>query len=927
MANDIALGIVIGGAVSATFGKAVTETSSRIVGLRKTADTTRLWQRTIGDTVKLQDEFRRLHAAGDNAAEGIRRKIDTNLRSLREAGVEVDRLDRSYQRLGRTARGLDLQAAGRERIASGREGLRGAVGDTVKFGAAVAVPATISANYQAIIRDIALKAGIARTEQEASMGIRIRRDATANGINRNELAEAVNQMVAGGMDVDRALDFAPLVAKFSVGQGATSVETAKMIQSLQQNAKIVDLATMSKALEAIAFLGKAGSFESADMARWFPVLLAEMQKIGITGEDSVTQLGAMLQVQMKTAGNADEAANNLKNWFSKIGSNETAANYKKAGVDYDAKMQEAINKGWSTLEASFVLARAYIERTDPAKAKQLANAAQSINGEADPAKRKTQIAAFEDTMKTGDLFNDMQVKAALTAYLQNADMYQQLKKDSAQASGEIAKDLADRRDASKQVWSEVTQQWNDAMRSIGDALRPVTDLAGQAAKATGEGLAKITDSAPQATLAVAGVAASFIAYRGAKSLFQIGRGAIDVARGVALVGRRGTAGAGGGGVVSRVAQAMGGAVAGGVQRVFVVNFGSGGLDSAVGATAADRGARGVRGGGARAAGRAASGAGTAARSAANAAGTAGATAAGGGLAAARRAANNARIPARPEVGGAAQGSTTGAGRAANGSAGGAAAAGRAANNARLAARTAVGTAGAGAVDSAANGAANAATQGGRFARLSTAARGLVGRVMPYAGKLAMAGTVLKLGMVATNAYGVATSDEGRAEKAKGFGGIAGSLAGGVLGAKVGAAIGALGGPIGVAIGGLAGGVVGAYAGEKALGAVSKWVFAEKPALKDPAASVTQTSEVSQAALVSALAKSAAPVKPLGADKPVMKIDQTNTFAPVFHVQVNGEPSREAADRFLDQVSPRLQRMMADQAAKNNRSSMFDSAHN
>lgn len=800
MANDIALGIVIGGAVSATFGKAITETSSRIVGLRKTADTTRLWQRTIGDTIKLQDEFRRLHAAGDSAADGIRRKIDTNLRSLREAGVEVEKLDRSYQRLGRTARGLDLQAAGRERIASGREGLRGAVGDAVKFGAAVAVPTTISANYQAIIRDIAIKAGIARTEQEASMGGRIRRDATANGINRNELAEAVNQMVAGGMDVDKALDFAPLVAKFSVGQGATSVETAKMIQALQQNAKIADPAAMAKALEAIAFLGKEGSFESADMARWFPVLLAEMQKIGITGQDSVTQLGAMLQVQMKTAGSTDEAANNLKNWFSKIGSNETASNYKKAGVDYDAKMQEAIGKGWSTLEASFVLARAYIERTDPAKAKQLANAAKSINGETDPAKRQAQIAAFEDTMKTGDLFNDMQVKAALTAYLQNADLYQKLKKDSSQANGEIAKDLADRRDSSKQVWSEVTQQWNDAMRSIGDALRPVTDVAGHAAKSTGEGLAKITDAAPKATMAVAGVAGAFIAYRGAKSLFQIGRGAIDIARGAALVGRGGAGpGAGGaGGIAGRVAQAVGGAVAGGVQPVFVVNLGGGGLGSTAAAVAGDVAATGV------------------------------------------------------------------------------------------------------------------AVQGGRLGRIGTAARGLIGRVMPYAGKLAMAGTVLKLGMAATNAYGVATSDDGRAEKAKGFGGIAGSLAGGVLGAKVGAAIGALGGPIGVAIGGLAGGAVGAYAGEKALGAVAKWAFAGK--------------EQSQAA-VEALAKVSAASKPLGADRPVTKVDMQNTFAPVFHVQVNGEPSREAADRFLQQVSPQLQRMMADQAAKNSRSSMFDSAHN
>ncbi|MCA8121246.1 phage tail tape measure protein [Burkholderia cepacia] len=534
MAKDLALGIVIGGAVSATFGKAITDTSSKIDAMKKRANDSRLWQRQIGETMRLQDEFRRLHLAGDSAADGIRRKLDSNLKSLRDVGIEVGRLDRAYAQLGRTARGLDLKVAGRERLAAGQEAGRGVIGDAMKLTAAVAVPATISANYQAIIRDIAIKAGIARTQEEAAMATRIRRDAGANGIDRNELADAVNQMVAGGMDLDRALNFAPLVAKFSIGQGATTVETAKMIQALQQNAEIVDPKQMSKALEAIAYLGKEGSFESVDMARWFPVLLAEMKKIGITGQDSVTQLGAMLQVQMKTAGSSDEAANNLKNWFSKIGSGETERNYAKAGVDYQAKMREAIGKGWSTLEASFVLARAYIERVDPAKAKQLAAAAKQFNSEMDPAKRQAQMAAFAETMKTGDLFNDMQVKAALTAYMQNAELYSNLKRNAQQASGEIQKDLEARRETSKQIWSEVGQRWDDAMRSIGDALRPITDRVGEAAKGTGSGIQSAADSAPKATAAVVGIAGTVLAVRGAKALWGIGRGLFDIARGTVL---------------------------------------------------------------------------------------------------------------------------------------------------------------------------------------------------------------------------------------------------------------------------------------------------------------------------------------------------------------------------------------------------------
>ncbi|MFJ1213305.1 phage tail tape measure protein [Burkholderia pyrrocinia] len=812
MAKDLALGIVIGGAVSATFGKAITDTSSKIDAMKKRANDSRLWQRQIGETMRLQDEFRRLHSAGDSAADGIRRKLDSNLKSLRDAGIEVGRLDRAYAQLGRTARGLDLKVSGRERLAAGQEAGRGVIGDAVKLTAAVAVPATIAANYQAIIRDIAIKAGIARTQEEAAMGARIRRDAGANGIGRNELADAVNQMVAGGMDLGKALNFAPLVAQFSIGQGATTVETAKMIQALQQNAEIVDPKQMSKALEAIAYLGKEGSFESVDMARWFPVLLAEMKKIGITGQDSVTQLGAMLQVQMKTAGSSDEAANNLKNWFSKIGSGETERNYAKAGVDYQAKMREAIGKGWSTLEASFVLARAYIERVDPVKAKQLAAAAKQFNSEMDPAKRQTQMAAFAETMKTGDLFNDMQVKAALTAYMQNAELYSNLKRNAQQASGEIQKDLEARRETSKQIWSEVGQRWDDAMRSIGDALRPITDRVGEAAKGAGSGIQSVADSAPKATAAVVGIAGTVLAVRGAKALWGIGRGLFDIARGTLLArGGRGTEGRKGavGGAVGRALDALGGAAgaAGGVQRVFVVNMPGGGFD-------------------------------------------------GGGL-----------------------GDPMGGGRA-----------GRAAR--RAAAR---------------------AGRFGRIGRIFNAGRAFFGRVAPYAGKLAVAGTVLKFGLAAREAYAVASGTDTNERKASRFAGIAGSLAGGVIGAKVGATIGALGGPIGSAVVGVIGGALGTFVGDKALSAIANKLLGGKHD-ETPASA-------------EAVAKAAKAAESPAADARFgPRIDQKNTFAPVFNVKIEGSDA-DMANKFLAQVSPLLTRALDEHQRKaHSRTAMFDAPH-
>lgn len=568
--KDIALGVVIGGVVSATFGRALNVVGKSIDDLKQKGDKAKIWQNVISETMRLQKEFRAAHLAGSAAADGIRTKIEKNQDALKAAGFAVDKLADNYTRLGRIVRGIDLQLKGRESIEAGKEQL----GESMRIGAVSAVPVKVAADFQAIIRDIAIKGGFANTAQERDVATGVRTSADKNGISRDELASAINQLVSGGMDAKEAINYADVIAKFSIGQGSTPEETAKMIRAISQNAQIKDAAGMNKALEAIAYLGQAGNFESPDMAKAFPGLLAEMQKLGIVGQESVTQLGAMLQVQMKVTGSADEAANNLKNWMSKIGSEDTQKNYEKAGIDYEQSMKTNIAQGWSTLEASLAIAKDYVERIDPKKAEELKKFAASMDQVSDPAKRQAQIAAFEEVMKTGDLFSDMQVKAALTAYMQNADLYQRLKQNAARASGEIEQDLISRRETSKQIWSEVTQAWDEALRRIGDALRPVTDTVGQALGSVGRALATLVAQAPMVVAGLATVAGGLVALKGARAAWNIGRGALDLARGTLLAGRSGRASGMPGlpGKLGNLASVLTGGAATGAQPVFVTNW-------------------------------------------------------------------------------------------------------------------------------------------------------------------------------------------------------------------------------------------------------------------------------------------------------------------------------------------------------------------
>lgn len=544
MASKVALSLVIGGAVASSLGAAFKTAENGIQKLEAKGNKAKVLKSTIGETIKLREEWKRAHDSGAAGADKLQRKLDSNLDALRKQGVEVGRLGREYQRLGREARAAELQMKGRQQLQSGRESLKSNIGKAVVATGMAAVPTMISANYQAVIRDIAIKADIANKPEEQQLSRTVIDTAKDTGMSRNDVADLVNQLVGAGMELDKALSYAPVAAKFAVGQGASGVDTASMIQALEQNAKISDPKVMQQALEAIAYQGQAGSFEASDMAKWFPQLLAGMEKNGITGLDAVTSLGSMLQVQMKTAGSSDEAANNFKNWMEKIGAGDIKKAYSDVGIDYQASLNTGLQKGMNVIEASMALAMRYVEKTDPAKAKQIKDAQAKIDKEVDPEKAKAALEALEKTLRTGDIFADMQVKAALTAYGQNRGLYEELKADSKKASGILDKNLAERRETSAQQWAELGQAVDDSMRSIGDAIRPATDLAAQGLTKVARGITSLSDQFPSIAMGIGGITAAVLAFMTARSALRIGRGVFNIARGRGLERMAGRVGQG-----------------------------------------------------------------------------------------------------------------------------------------------------------------------------------------------------------------------------------------------------------------------------------------------------------------------------------------------------------------------------------------------
>ena len=873
MANNMALGLVIGGAVSSTVGAAFKDVESRVKKLSEQGKKARVLQSTIGETMRLRDEWRKSHAAGEKGAQALLNRLERNLGVLRKEGVEVGRLAKEYDRLGRAGRKAELKAKGFGQIDQGKQQVRAGVAQGVVATGMVAVTAKVSADYQAIIRDIAIKAGVARSAQEADMSRSIIATSNDIGMGRNEVADVVNQLVGAGMDLKQAMEFAPVAAKFVVGQGSSGVDTAKMIQALQSNANITDPKVLEKALEAVAFQGQAGSFEASDMARWFPQLLASMQKQGITGMDAVTQLGAMLQVQMKTAGTSDEAANNLKNWMEKIGSGEVVDAYKKAGIDYQGSLNTGIQGGMSTLEASFGLAKRYIEATDPKKAAKMAEATAQISKEANPEKAKAMLSSLEQALRTGDIFADMQVKSALTAYVQNKALYEQLKNEASGASGILDKNLSERRDTSSQKWTETIQAGNDAMRSVGDAIRPVTDAVATGLTTVVKGITKLSDESPKLVMGLTALAAGASVVTSLLGALKIGRGLVNLARG----------GLGGGGGASRA----------GVQSVFVTNakeaLGSGdgsddekgdavkslvssGLNALMGRKDEDKEGEGAsdtkldpvetglklldvireaKGG-------------DDGESAepqkvfvVNARDIGGGPGGGRGGRRSRRR-GPPRPPAPPPV------------------------------PPRLGARlmNAVGT-------------------------------------ISKAGKAIPAGTVFEVGIKAFDTYTTAKTAQ---EKAEGYGGAAGGLAGSVAGAAAGAAIGSVIPIIGTAVGGLVGAFLGGMGGDAVGGMFGRSSFAKSLFGSDAEPGDVVRSMSAQ----SGRTQTPSPLMLKSETKPA-SIDQKFTFAPHMPITVQGDV--KDPDEFMRKLQPMMQgqfqdfaRRMEDDARRANDRKLYDAPH-
>lgn len=100
----------------------------------------------------------------------------------------------------------------------------------------------------------------------------------------------------------------------------------------------------------MAYAGDQGSFEIPDQVKWMQSLAPMMEGVA-SGKDAVAEIGASLQIAKIGAGSTDEAANNFKNFLTKIFARDTQKQFTDLGIDLQASLESYKSAGISPSKA------------------------------------------------------------------------------------------------------------------------------------------------------------------------------------------------------------------------------------------------------------------------------------------------------------------------------------------------------------------------------------------------------------------------------------------------------------------------------------------------------------------------------------------------------------------------------------------------
>lgn len=417
--------ITIGGAVAASLKSAVGSANGKLQSIGQTIDKLKAKQRELNRVIKEQEKL----GKGPSFARLELGEINKQIAALR---TKSDLLRKE----------LELK----KRIKDARENFAGQARDrataAVAVGATVAYPAfsmlkdAAEFNYQ--LQLIGNTANMTKAEI-ADLSKKIMESSKATGQSATTLQSAIGFLVAAGMDTKTAVASIVTIGRTATAAGADIEDLSRAAFVLNDSLKIAPK-DLQAALDTLAQAGKEGNVELKNMAKVLPVLGSGMLSLKMEGREAAATMGAALEVARKGAADADEAANNMKNYIAKVMSPETLKKGKKNfGIDLYQIIKDAQKKGKNPFEESM---SAIIKATKG------------------------------DQKAIGDLFQDMQVQNFIRPLIQNWDEYKRIKEKSLKATGVTDQDFENIMGTSQKGLDRLANSFNRVKIALGETLEP-----------------------------------------------------------------------------------------------------------------------------------------------------------------------------------------------------------------------------------------------------------------------------------------------------------------------------------------------------------------------------------------------------------------------------------------------------------------------
>ena len=452
MSGQFSVGVVIGGMIGSTFRSAMS-------GTRRALDS-------------LSDTSRRLQERQNALTRATERYGQLGSSRMQHLNSELLRVSRTMEQIERQQRRLSAASATSDALKANRMALYGqgieayGMAQTVYHTVSPAVQQSMS--FQDKMIDMSITAKYDNKTRDGLAG-QIKGWALKYNQYQDELQEAVGSLISDNIDNVSDIGFLmPDIARAATATRTSAQDWAK-VAAVWQNSLKGAARDFGAVQNIMAYAGDQGSFEIPDQVKGMQSLAPLMAGIA-SGKEAVAEIGASLQIAKIGAGSTDEAANNFKNFLTKIFARDTQKQFADLGIDLQGSIASYKAAGISPIEGMLSVIERYLNAKSP---EALAGFKSAMKIKNDTA-RDEALQALAKNFGLGDMFADMQVMAFIRPMLANMDRYREIRAGALRAADNdlLASAYDQRLKSPLEATKTLMVSSRDLAITLGDQLAP-----------------------------------------------------------------------------------------------------------------------------------------------------------------------------------------------------------------------------------------------------------------------------------------------------------------------------------------------------------------------------------------------------------------------------------------------------------------------